>query len=225
MSLFNIFKTTKMKCPYCGIIIEKEPKAKFKCPNCKEEIYIQKSGEKKILIKKSEYETLQSEKKRIAEENKYFKFFEDYDLSRPYLEKRKFEWFNKFREKANYSDLIWSLSNELLNTFAKKNDYSKMRGLYFDMAILQKKQNKEFYHLLKESRRMELYEIQKQLSNDIKYKVVIIGGEPGCEYCNEFNGKSFTIEEALEEMPIPHPNCSNDGWCTCCYTVKIIRSS
>jgi uncharacterized Zn finger protein (UPF0148 family) len=222
MTLFNFFWSKSQKCPYCGVLIDKEPKGKFKCPTCKEEIHIQKLGDKNKLIKKSEYEAFKSEKKKIAEENKYYRFFQYHDLSRSYLERRKIDWFNKFKENANYPDLIWSISNELLNTYAKSNDYFNMKMLYFEMALFQKKENKKFLHLLQESRKMELYDIRKQMSKEFNYKVVIVGGELDCQVCKELDGKAFSIKEALDKMPIPPKDCTHDkGWCTCCYATEI----
>jgi hypothetical protein len=68
---------------------------------------------------------------------------------------------------------------------------------------------------------MELYDFQQQeKQSGIKMKVAIIaapgGNNPSCDKCLEQNGKKFTIDEALEKMPIPVEACGN-GFCRCVY--------
>ncbi len=217
----------KRKCPYCSAIIDQEPKGKFKCLSCKSEIHIQKSGKEIKLLTKDERERINAERKERAAENRYFNFFQDLNVQRSYLEQRRNDWFRQMGEKANYPDLTWSLSHELLQRFGKSKKYFEMKMLYLQMALMQKQEGKEFFHLLQEARKMELYDIRKQMSgfNDdmfkIKYKVVIIGGESDCLVCSALNNKKFTIEEVFETMPLPAKNCTHDGgWCTCCYAIE-----
>jgi hypothetical protein len=53
--LNNVF-FEKYHCPYCGFEISKEPVRRFKCPSCKQQIYIQKIGSSKKLIDRNDYE-------------------------------------------------------------------------------------------------------------------------------------------------------------------------
>ena len=158
---------------------------------------------------------------RKSEERQYFRFFRNHDIPKSFLEQRKNEWFEKNRDKSNYPDLIWSLSNELIHEYSKSDDFFNMKMLYFELAFFQKSMNKEFFHLLQQSKKMELFEIRKQVCDNSGCEVTIRGGEPDCPECNALDGKIFTIREALEKMPIPPKKCShNNGWCTCCYTAN-----
>lgn len=64
---------------------------------------------------------------------------------------------------------------------------------------------------------MELMELKRTGC----YQTEILGGE--CLECAALNGKIFTIEKALEKMPIPHEKCTHElkkgkiGWCRCEY--------
>lgn len=42
-----------------------------------------------------------------------------------------------------------------------------------------------------------------------------------CEKCKSLDGKVFTIDEALEKMPLPDWCNSEEGWCRCAYTYEI----
>ena len=43
-------------------------------------------------------------------------------------------------------------------------------------------------------------------------KVLTAGDGRVCDYCRALEGKTFTITEALDRMPLPGPNC-DDGAC------------
>ena len=72
---------------------------------------------------------------------------------------------------------------------------------------------------------MELLDF-KNNSNFIK-KVQILSCGNGCENCEKLNGKMYTIDEALNQMPIPNENCgnlfytySNYPFCRCLWLTK-----
>lgn len=95
------------------------------------------------------------------------------------------------------------------------------------MARLLYNHHQNFFKFLKESSKMELYyEKQQEKQSGIKMKVEIIaasgGNNPSCDKYLEKNGKKFTIDEALEKMPIPVEDCGN-GFCRCMYGAELIR--
>lgn len=55
-------------------------------------------------------------------------------------------------------------------------------------------------------------------SMGVKTVRILSAGNSSCSKCSELNGKIFTIDEALEQMPIPVRNCDNVyGYCRCLY--------
>lgn len=154
-----------------------------------------------------------------TEEKSYFRFFRNHRIEKSFLERKRDEWFNSQCEGSSYYDLIWAVSNELLHEYAISENFFNMKMLYFELAFFEKSMQNEFYSLLQESKRMELFDIRKHLHDDSDALVVIRCGEIDCEICSINDGMTLTIREAVKEMPIPPLKCShNDGWCTCCYT-------
>jgi hypothetical protein len=56
------------------------------------------------------------------------------------------------------------------------------------------------------------------------YKKVEIQASPCCSICEQHNGEVYSIEEALENIPLPHKDCQNknleknkNGLCLCSY--------
>lgn len=88
---------------------------------------------------------------------------------------------------------------------------------YYEMALSLRDQRKDFFGFLKQSAEMKL----KALREEGWEKTEILAG--CCPECDKLEGKIFTIEDALEKMPIPNKNCSNKsedemiGFCICMY--------
>ncbi len=214
----------KKKCPYCQFMIEKEHKGKFKCPSCKNEIFIISEGNSIRLITDVEKENLRLKRKEITEKNKYFRFFEGYIDDKDYLEEQRLQWLKKFPYNGNYDDLTWSLAHRVLQTSIKQNDFNTAQSIYFSLARFQYEQDKPFFKLLQEANRMTLYNYKYGLPENIKIEVGICGCGDSCPACKELDNKWFSVDEALELMPIPSKDCSQEGgWCRCSYVSRVIR--
>lgn len=95
--------------------------------------------------------------------------------------------------------------------------------LYLQMAKMQYQAEKEFFHLLQEVQKMSLYETRKQMQ-DTKIEIGVIVCEDSCPACVELSRMKYTIEEAIEQMPLPVKGCTTEGgWCRCEYSVRVIR--
>ncbi len=147
------------------------------------------------------------------------KFLEAICCAEPKAENLYQEQKGKF---ANEDDLVWSISNQLLDGAMKNSDWQKMKMIYWAQAMFLHESKKSCFRVLQEASKCELRNFQK--SGVIEKVEIVTCKEKSCHYCQEQNGKIFTIKEALEKMPIPHQNCTYklesdapDGWCRCCY--------
>jgi hypothetical protein len=65
----------------------------------------------------------------------------------------------------------------------------------------------------------------------IKKGKILICETGSCEQCRLLQDKVYTIEEALEKMPISNKHCTkkmndkNQGFCKCCYIASFKSSS
>ena len=93
--------------------------------------------------------------------------------------------------------------------------------IYYNHALFLNEEGKDCFKILQQANKMNLLRY-KQSEIDIE-KVEIISGEDPCSFCQQLNGKIYSIEEALKLMPIPCKDCSfilNDdkrGFCRCTY--------
>lgn len=153
----------------------------------------------------------------MASYSKFINNLSSFGLSKKDFEKEKELLSKKFKQTANDSDILWSLYNKLV---MKTSDKHKIKSLYYEMALFLNYEGKDYSRVRQESERMELMSY-KELG--VVKKVEICKTDSSCEECKKMQGKVFTLDEALEKMPIPNSNCSfnftrkGKPFCRCTY--------
>lgn len=225
MEILNIFKREiPIKCPYCNEILVDPPKTKKKCPSCKKPVYFKIDPYTKKTYYLAEPEAMEIEKlqDRFRIEERFYNLFKGFGLTERYFKKRQTDYGEK--AKGNYSAFAFvsSLFNELQLELAKKNDFHNLSWINLSMANFLYGYNVDCGHdhdfspYLYESMKMELYDFKNQERQlNCKLKAEILSGGK-CKKCDELNGKKFTIDEALQKMPLPVKDCEN-GFCHCTY--------
>jgi hypothetical protein len=202
-------------CPYCQQDLKKVPQIKRKCPHCQKTCYV------KYLPFYKQKSVVTAEEALLVDA-----YWARYQPIREWLDKliiteedfdRKFEELSeKTTETPSDMDVIWTLFNELI---AKTQDYSTLKSLHYSMAIFLHKGDQDYFQCLEISAKMELLSM-KQMGIE---RVQIFNDESSCRACRKLNNKIFTIDEALERMPVPVRKCTLDvfgmekGFCRCFY--------
>lgn len=154
--------------------------------------------------------------------NKWMSNLKQYGISEKDFDIRKNELSKTYGFEANDRDVIWSIFNELVT---KIKELHKLKMIYFQMALFLHGEGKEFFTILQQSAKMELMQIKQEGRR--KRVKISTAGERSCEACQRLKDKIFTIDEALEKMPIPNKDCKHQsgngkpGWCRCSYLVVI----
>ena len=191
------------KCPYCSVPLDPVPTRKKQCPSCGEFIYVRNhpSNQQSILVTEQDAKSIDALRHVGVDEREY----------------RNTEkgLYKKIKIAPSQGDIVWAILNERLLSAMKKNDWQEMKMLYWQQGRLLYEEGKEFFRLLQEAARCELRGYQS--SGIVKKVEILTAGDQSCDKCNALNGIVFTIEKALEIMPIPVKDCEN-GWCRCCYS-------
>ncbi len=200
-------------CPYCRKVLDRKPQRKTKCPFCNNDIYVR--TKQKIFPS-----TLLNKEDAVAVD--WLKNLENFGIKdNDFLNKRR-ELFKKFGKEAESTDVIWGLFNELI---LKTKDLHSLKMIYYEMALFLNKEGKDFFQFLQQSAKMELMKFKQE--GFIKKVRILTAGEDSCETCRRLENMVFTIEEALEKMPIPCKECTHKlydkerGFCRCCYVAEI----
>lgn len=223
-----MFKS-KPKCPYCNNALVDPPKTKKKCSECGNTVFfkVDPYTKKEYFLTEDDSIQINLLKERFRIEERFFENFNEYGLTDKLFNKRRENYIKKAKNNYSAFAFVTSIFNELSLQFAKRNDFSKLHNLYYQMARFLADYKEPFFLYLQESVKMNLYHY-KQIEKDtgFKHKVNIMaavsGKNPSCEKCLKQNGKSYTIDEALEEMPIPVKDCEN-SFCRCLYTLSTVN--
>jgi len=206
-------------CPYCNFKLPVMPGHKQPCPSCKRMIRVW-------------YSTSQSTRKLITDE-------EARQMEREITERiETYEWLNKqdtleqsdaevmkIQAELKEKDPDTSLEDAYLFLIEKKlsltRRYQERSGLHYLKALILDASGKEFFADLKESRKWELMHLKA--NHSVKH-VKVITAKGCCHACRTLSDKTYSIDEALRLLPLPHGDCIRPlqgykGFCRCSYLV------
>lgn len=216
-------KLSKDTCPHCGFKFKKPPTRKKKCPECGNDIFV-RLGELYTVEEKDITDWLNSY--NISE----------IGITRDMFNKTRQELSKQFGFVASLNDTFWRLLNDE-NT--PNRSYRVRRLIYLSMAHILELEGKSNDEILAQSREMEILEGKeaneasakkfrkellemKKLFKDSGIEMIVkintCNDELVCDECKKLSKMTFTIDEALKDMPIPH-KCTNTS-CRCWYVTR-----
>lgn len=101
---------------------------------------------------------------------------------------------------------MWALCSERADRLLKTKEYGELSKLYLHMAEFLHKEGKPSHCVREEAIKALL--LQYRAGGDVS-TVEIVCAEDGCPECHELSGRTFSPEDALTSMPIPHDRCSS----------------
>lgn len=198
-------------CPSCGVTLDSPPNRRAECPHCGRPIAVREgrlcSDEEARAIDACAglgipLEYLWSARERLSRECGY---------------------------QASAADAAWRLLNELaVNT----PEYHGRAMVYFGMARFLWKEGEDQLQIARQGRQMQLAEwklVADEGLLDLKraHIEIITSREASCPACRTLEGAQFTYQEAMEQNPIPAPECTHEagpgrarGWCSCSYGIR-----
>ena len=215
-------------CPYCQRVLDKRPKRKKKCPHCENYIYVRRlppKGERRVLVTEEEAEEIDSGWKQLHFRRKWLGMLQQYGIVDEDFDAHRKKLRERLGQEPSEADVVWSLFHEALGGSMKSGDLQALKMLYLEMALFLCEEGRDFFHLLQQSRRMELTHYKQ--SGFVNNVQILTAGDASCETCQQLQGKVLTLDEALEQMPIPCKECTSElrqgrpGWCRCCYAPVI----
>lgn len=217
------------RCPYCREALKKVPARKTKCPSCGKPIFVKRApdeSEKRLVTEAlaAEIEALWNAR---AEEQTADEFCHLHGISA----ERYAQVRSALSKSTEPSSLCWSTEYFLARERAAiEPDHHARKMLYFHLARLceQKglyRDRRDFAARMHESELLG-YEGSLGIVTGVRVKS---GGAHICAICQANNGKTYTIEQALVQQPLPCASCtcgeaeSDPGLCRCYYST-ILRS-
>ena len=124
------------------------------------------------------------------------------------------------RERRNEE---WRRLSEQVRVAMQAGDWKFLQSAYQQQANILFVEGRPHLHVAQEARRAHLMSFLETSIADVKVRTS--DDERVCAYCQSLDRKVFTIQEALEAMPIPGPICTDGnqqtphgGRCRCDYS-------
>lgn len=212
------------KCPYCNKELEQTPTRKKKCPVCNNYMYVrtQPSNRQKVVVTEEGAKQIDLEWAKIGFKDNRLRQLAEFEITEHDFVRRVGKSIEEASEQE-FDDVIWTEQNKLANRYIKDNDFGALKSLYYGMALKLNRQGKDWIKVLQESQKMSLLDCGKY---GVIKQVKIFSSDDSCEACRLLHDKIFTIEEALEKMPLPCKECTYKfytpgdkigGFCRCMY--------
>lgn len=193
---------TKSSCPNCFKELDKTPKRKTKCKKCGEYIFVRDS----CLYTDNQIQRLN-----------HINYFAEFGISEKEFDKIHIDLEKKAGTKRSYDDTAWYLFNRITNDPKNK---SRLKMLYFDMALQLSREGKNHSHVMKQHHLCELNSFK-----EIGIEKVQISAGGCCDFCDATE-KLVDLEQEIKNVSLPHSECANHkfndkyGWCLCFYTAE-----
>jgi hypothetical protein len=194
-------------CCHCHGVLAKAPSRKTKCPHCGQYIYVRTDPQTRAKMLLTEHQAVIHDWiKRLSEE---------FGISRDAYERAR-------SKNPSLTDVKTILA--LLEARAKhprKDGFDSPAYTYGAMASLLYETGGDPAEYLKSSARGRLLELKEAGIETAE----ILAGDDGCPACLAMNHRTFSVEEALRDMPLPNRDCTkhleneNHSICRCIWTM------
>ncbi|MDY6876175.1 MAG: hypothetical protein SWK90_08250 [Chloroflexota bacterium] len=191
-------RSRESKCPYCDALLEKKPARKTKCPHCGNHIFVRRGR-------------LLTEDQKLVEE--WLDRLGAFGITRQAFNQHREQLAEQFGFQPSVNDTVWRVLNLLVASTA---DHSQAKILYNEMVHLVRSEGKDPKPYLVEAAKHELLSL-KESGVVSRVRVNTVNDGLVCSKCRALAEKTFTIEQALNDMPIPNACESEDG-CRCWYS-------
>lgn len=215
-------------CPYCGNELHLDPQARAKCKSCEQ--WVHPGRDQRVFdhhpLTEEENDTVQQLKSATR----------NFAVSWGDIEKMRDQLAEKFGGEPNPGDLLWAVWNDLLTRQPDRapeirlemarqrhregDDPTQLLDQLRDEADRMGgvepwiwRQVARFKSEIGFDPTPELErENRRQLEQHREYgatKVSITTVGNGCRSCQQLDGRTFAVDEALREMPLPNPDCTH----------------
>ena len=204
-------------CPYCGVVLDPPPRTTKKCPVCGEKVHLKTvagTGERRLM---TEAEAAENDKAwgRFNLRKKAIDAAGVIGCSQEDFLRSEQDLAARWGHAPGPGDVFWSLANHAVGEAGAQSDWQRLSLVYWSMARwLHEEGKRDPFKLLRQASIAELQGGASMFGPQAKVEAHDCNDDEVCEACACLRGKRWTVAEALEEPPVPHPACAN-GFCRC----------
>jgi hypothetical protein len=120
--------------------------------------------------------------------------------------------------KLSKKDKKWQSFNLKLRKQMQDNDFWGLSATYYEMAAFLEEQGSKFEHLRQKGDEMKREGLKQSVISYMETgyvtKIKTYANSTACEECKKRSGTLVSLEEAMNNMPVPFKECTN-WFCGC----------
>lgn len=212
--MFKVASARRVQCPYCGNDLAEKPNRKKRCPHCSQYIYV-RQGE--LLTEK------QAEERDFI--SRWLYILASFGVTDRTLTKERERLSKQYGFEAPVRDVIWRILNGLISG---QRELLEQERIYCLMAAFIEEEGKDpsgfiqqAMGIRREAVKAEVLGFKRNLSGfKTRVRINTANDNLVCNTCREAASRTYSIDEFLEQMPIPD-KCENSRGCRCWVTASI----
>lgn len=197
----SLESSSQVRCPYCNNSLEKRPSRKKKCPHCGNYIVVKRGH------------LLTEDQKAIGV---WLDRLAPLGVTKHLFKQSHKQLAERFGSPPSVNDTIWHVLNSLVAT---TTDHSRAKMIYSEMAQLVRGEGKNPKPYLAKASKHALLGLKE--AGIRRVRVQTVRDEFVCPQCRKLTKKTFTIEQALNELPVPNACENKQDSCRCSYSAVL----
>lgn len=220
-------------CPHCEAVLDPPPKQSRKCPECRERIIVRTHpvSKAKFLLTEEGAAEFDDAKRTLAARNKVIRGLPVLGVGDGAYDREEQRLAEKFGKSPSPGDVYWSMANKAVQRLGRdpENNAHQIQQIYWQMGLHRLGEGAAKADVQMSQRESHRWQLTNRLfqfqeaSLASRYKAEI-RTDTCCTSCGALEGTLYDIEEAIEVLPLPQPECEED-WCTCWWSFRIAGPS
>jgi DNA-directed RNA polymerase subunit RPC12/RpoP len=204
----------RVACPNCALILDPPPERTRKCPHCGQKIVLltRLSDDAKLYLNEADARAFDSGPHREAYRNKAIRAASSIGVDEKAFEHNEKELLAK-SPGWGPSAVFWALAEEKAKEQLRAGDLHGLSMTCFQQALWAYDEGRPYAHL---RARADRYLAEHYASQG--FQQLRVDAKDCCSSCAQFDGRTYPIEEAVKEWPVPAEECTR-GWCSCTWAL------
>lgn len=223
-------QTPTANCPNCAKALPKFPSRKAKCPFCSSVFFVRTDPFTRKRLVLSESQLADNEKAwqkygNISEFKRALTEASGKDFDSLFVQVKN-RIRAEFDREPSESDVLWAVSNSLVAEAIKKHKTDLIQQIHWAQSVFLCSHGKDYSYIRQADFKTMLLEYKRD--SVVRAVSITTAKDSSCDYCKKLEGKRFSIDEALQEKPLPCKQCtfgtedgSAMGWCRCTYVPEV----
>ena len=209
---------TPPRCPACGEALPVGGAAARVCPHCRAQLVMRtrRADNVRLLLTREQARDFDETRTDAEKRADAVARAANLGLSLDEFERQERELTQLRGRPPAPREVFWTLAENAIPAARRTGEWHRLSLIYWQQAQLLFDEGRPYLDARREASRAELrkYAAARAITH---VRTIATGG---CPSCRAISRQSFSVAEALRDLPVPNEECEN-GWCRCTWAVSL----